>query len=171
MNSYVVTAYRWGQRNAHSYVVGAFPELQAAKDCADAYVDYRGGKYAAEVTEAGPWEEHGEVAKQVYYVESPYYGLAGDAGHFHPADVRKNARPAPKPFTVRELQNRVGELEREALRLRKDEARLDWLESHPLKSEIHGGSEDGHTGKFWGVGAHSGTLRDAVDVIRAAVTN
>lgn len=90
MNTYVVTAYRWGQRNAHSYVVGAFPNLDDAKKCADAHVDYRGGKYGCEVALAQEWNENADNAGiQVYYVESPYYGMAGDAGHFHPADTEK----------------------------------------------------------------------------------
>ena len=33
--------------------------------------------------------------------------------------------------------------------LEADKARLDWLESHPLKAEIRGGSDDGHQGKAW----------------------
>ena len=115
LSIFVVTAYRWGQRNAHSYVVGAFTDLEKAKVCAIAHVDYRGGKYACEVVEAQEWSEDADNGgKQVFYVESPYYGMAGDAGHFHPADQSKDARPCPKPFTVRELQNRIGELEREA---------------------------------------------------------
>jgi hypothetical protein len=117
---YVVTAYRWGQRNAHSYVVGAFTDLDKAQACAVAHVDYRGGKYACEVVEAGAWnEETDNAGRQVFYVESPYYGMAGDAGHFHPADQSKDARPCPKPFTVRELQNRVWELERNVQALSK----------------------------------------------------
>lgn len=113
MKTFVVTAYRWGQRNAHSYVVGAFESFDAAKACADAHVDYRGGKYGCEVVEAKLWSEvKGDVAKQVYYAESPYYGRAGDAGHFHPADLKKGREPSLKPFTVRELQNLLNESRR-----------------------------------------------------------
>lgn len=123
---YVVTAYRWGQRNAHSYVVGAYPDLNRAKQCAEEHVDYRGGKYACEVVQAGSWSEDDErdAARQVYYVESPYYGLAHDAGHFHPADDAKRGRPSAKPFTVRELQNRVFELERQLAARDADALRL-----------------------------------------------
>jgi hypothetical protein len=114
MTTYVVTAYRWGQRNAHSYVVGAYPGLEAAKAAAIEHVDYRGGKYGCEVVAAVEWTENGpDHGPQVFYVESPYYGMAGDAGHFHSADANKDARPARAPFTVRELQNRIGDLERE----------------------------------------------------------
>lgn len=48
----------------------------------------------------------------------------------------------------------------------QDADRLDWLERHPLRAEVHGGSDDGHTGTFWGLGAHSGTLREAIDHLR-----
>lgn len=111
---YVVTAYRWGQRNAHSFVVGAYIGVSAAIRCAEEYADYRGGKYACEVVKAWAWSEDEDcVGNQVHYIESPYYGLAHDGGHFHPADCSKRGRPSAKPFTVRELQNRVGDLERE----------------------------------------------------------
>lgn len=112
---YVVTAYRWGQRNAHSYVVKAFNDLEQAKTCATDHVEYRGGKYACEVIEADYLHEGEKVPRQVFYVESPYYGMAGDAGHFHPADVNKKPAGCRAPVTVRELQNRIGELEREAM--------------------------------------------------------
>lgn len=120
MSVYVVTAYRWGQRNAHSYVVGAFTNKTAAIECAEAHVDYRGGKYGCEVVNALEWTEDADnVAEQVYYSESPYFGKAGDAGHFHAADIKKRCVPSQKPFTVRELQNKVGELQRENAALRE----------------------------------------------------
>ena len=113
--TYVVTAYRWGQRNAHSYVVGAYATREEADKAAAEHADYRGGKYGCEVVAAFPWAEDGphDTAEQVHYVESPYHGMAGDSGHFHPADKDKRGWPATKPFTVRELQNRISELERE----------------------------------------------------------
>jgi hypothetical protein len=133
--AYVVTAYRWGQRNAHSFVVGAFDNLDAAKKCADEYSDYRGGKYACEVCAAGAWTESDEagcIPRQVYYVESAYYGSCGDAGHFHPADANKDAIACPAPVTVRELQNKafLAELQRD--KALKDSARMDWLDSMPF---------------------------------------
>lgn len=137
-SAFVVTAYRWGQRNAHSFVVGCFADLAAAKKGADEYVEYRGGKYACEVCEAGAWSEADEeksYPRQVYYVESPYYGMCGDAGHFHPADQHKSARGCQGPVTVRELQNRIWELER-------FEKRLKWLHE--------GGGRDPE-GCEWGV--------------------
>jgi len=93
LKAFVVTAYRWGQRNAHSYVVGCFDSLAAATKCADNHVDYRGGKYGCEVVAACFWSEKAdECAEQVYYKESPYYGLAANANHFHPADRNKPPR-------------------------------------------------------------------------------
>lgn len=44
-NYYVVTAYRWGDRNNHSYVIGVFGGKAKAIKAADAHAEYRGGKY------------------------------------------------------------------------------------------------------------------------------
>ena len=85
---YIVTAYRYGMRDAHSYVVGAWTDLAVAKAAADSEVEYRGGKYGCEVVESnsGPaWTEQVRVAKQVYYVESPYFGMLGLGNQ--PADI------------------------------------------------------------------------------------
>jgi hypothetical protein len=46
-----------------------------------------------------------------------------------------------------------------------DTDRINWLEAHPLPTEVHGGSDDGHVAKAWAIAAHSGTLRDAIDAI------
>lgn len=44
-----------------------------------------------------------------------------------------------------------------------DKEMLDWLEAHPLNTEIHGGIDDGHTGKCWAIAAHSSvSLREAI---------
>ena len=48
---YVVTAYRWGDRENHSYNVGVFSTLDSAKLAADKHAMYRGGKYACVVEE------------------------------------------------------------------------------------------------------------------------
>lgn len=90
MSDYVITAYRWGQRNGHSYVVGATDDLETAKTLAENHVQYRGGKYGCEVCECKfPDIEEGN-AKQIAYFETPYFGAAGDPGtHFEPADRRK----------------------------------------------------------------------------------
>ena len=50
---YVVTLYRWGDRECHSYVTWAGRSKSAALKAADAEEEYRGGKYNAEVLEFG----------------------------------------------------------------------------------------------------------------------
>lgn len=58
-STFVVTAYRWGLRDAHSYVVGAYPTWQMAMSAANAHIEYRGGKYGVEVTECSGQEDEG----------------------------------------------------------------------------------------------------------------
>jgi len=61
----------------------------------------------------------------------------------------------------------LADLAFEVTRLREDKARLDWLAAHPLRSEIKGGSDDGHTGNFWGCGSANLSLRETIDTISA----
>jgi 2-polyprenyl-3-methyl-5-hydroxy-6-metoxy-1,4-benzoquinol methylase len=49
MKVYVVTAYRWGDREKHSYVVGAFDNEENAIKEAKLETEWRGGKYECEV--------------------------------------------------------------------------------------------------------------------------
>lgn len=42
---YVVTMYRWGSREGHSYLVGVFYDLEKAKIEAEKEREHRGGKY------------------------------------------------------------------------------------------------------------------------------
>lgn len=44
-----------------------------------------------------------------------------------------------------------------------DTDRINWLESKPLPTKVKGGLDDGHVAKFWGISAHSGTLRETID--------
>lgn len=46
---YVVTAYRWGNHELHSYVVGAFDSFDLAKKAAEYEEVCRGGKYDCEI--------------------------------------------------------------------------------------------------------------------------
>ncbi|HRU20246.1 MAG TPA: hypothetical protein P5125_07805 [Kiritimatiellia bacterium] len=46
---YTVHAYRWGDRERHSYTVGVYSQKHAAMKAADIEEDYRGGKYRCEV--------------------------------------------------------------------------------------------------------------------------
>lgn len=50
---YTVHAYRWGDRECHSYIVGVFSKKHAAIKAADHETEYRGGKYECEIIE---WE-------------------------------------------------------------------------------------------------------------------
>lgn len=49
MSVYVVTAYRFGDRERHSYVVGVFTNPELAIEVAEQVPDERAGKYYAEV--------------------------------------------------------------------------------------------------------------------------
>jgi hypothetical protein len=48
---YTVHAYRWGDRELHSYSVGVFMKKQQAILAAEEEADYRGGKYECEILE------------------------------------------------------------------------------------------------------------------------
>ncbi len=49
MKVYVVTVYRYGNKEGHSYVVGVYSEQWKALIAAQKEQDYRGGKYDYEV--------------------------------------------------------------------------------------------------------------------------
>lgn len=113
-STFVVTAYRWGLRDAHSYVVGAYPTLATAMSAANAHLDYRGGKYGVEVMEcSGTEDDSGVNAKgQAAYIESPYFGLAGqNRPACQPADKDKHGFIKDGVFLVKaEVQpNAAGE--------------------------------------------------------------
>lgn len=48
---YTVHAYRWGDRECHSYLVGVYTKKLKALEAAEAEEEYRGGKYECEVRE------------------------------------------------------------------------------------------------------------------------
>lgn len=50
-NTYTVHAYRWGDRELHSYLVGVYSKKHAALNAAEAETEWRGGKYECEVLE------------------------------------------------------------------------------------------------------------------------
>jgi len=50
---YIIHAFRYGNHENHSYLVGVFTDKETALKEADTEEDYRGGKYECEVTE---WE-------------------------------------------------------------------------------------------------------------------
>lgn len=55
---YTVTAYRWGNRDKHSYIVGVYSSAYLAIKAATSEDDFRGGKYSCEVLE---WEINQDI--------------------------------------------------------------------------------------------------------------
>lgn len=53
MQVYIVTAYRWGDEERHSYVVGACSTLEEAIGMKRAQEDWRGGKYSCGIVRCG----------------------------------------------------------------------------------------------------------------------
>lgn len=51
MTVYTVHAYRWGDRELHSYIVGVYSKKHAALKAAHIENEYRDGKYECEVLE------------------------------------------------------------------------------------------------------------------------
>lgn len=49
MKIFIVTAYRWGNKECHSYVLGAFDNKETAIEQAIKEKEWRGGKYDCEV--------------------------------------------------------------------------------------------------------------------------
>ena len=49
MQIFIVTAYRWGNKECHSYVLGAFDNKETAIEQAKLEKEWRGGKYDCEV--------------------------------------------------------------------------------------------------------------------------
>jgi hypothetical protein len=56
---YTVHAFRWGDKEQHSYLVGVFSKKHAALKEAEKEEDWRGGKYECEVLE---WEIDNGIA-------------------------------------------------------------------------------------------------------------
>jgi hypothetical protein len=52
--NYIVTAYRFGNRSAHSYTIGVFTKKTKAIKAAEDHTTFRGGKYICHVEEAIP---------------------------------------------------------------------------------------------------------------------
>lgn len=66
--TYVITAYRWGLRDDHSYVVAATTDLESAKDIARTEEEHRRGKYGVAVEHTAPkWRASGRFSRLVYY--------------------------------------------------------------------------------------------------------
>lgn len=77
---FVVTAYRWGLRDDHSYVVGAFQTATAAKRAAKAQAAHRGGKYSMEIVRCGGRPRNGDNVDtewRALHLPCPQEGAAG----------------------------------------------------------------------------------------------
>ena len=72
MNAYTVHAFRYGDRERHSYIVGVYIGRHQALAVAEKHEAYRGGKYSCEVclwrARVSDWGEEGlepEVIKEM----------------------------------------------------------------------------------------------------------
>ena len=77
---HLVVAYRYGLRDDHSYVVGAYTSHDLACRAAADHVEYRGGKYGCEVLACQirlTTNETDALPPQTAFIESPYFGLLG----------------------------------------------------------------------------------------------
>lgn len=81
---WVVTAYKWGCRDNHSYIVGIYSTESVAKDACEKEVEYRGGKYGCEAIQLPLLTEWREDITPLgwHYVESPYVGMAGHGQNY-----------------------------------------------------------------------------------------
>lgn len=48
---YVVTMYRYANKEAHSYLLGVFTDKDKAIEAGESHAIYRGGKYESEILE------------------------------------------------------------------------------------------------------------------------
>ena len=71
---YVVTMYRWGNRENHSYFLGIFKDKDKATEAGISHSYYRGGKYDPEVLEVDIDYVYYESGKQRPDVIMPLYG-------------------------------------------------------------------------------------------------
>lgn len=70
---YIVVAYRWGNREKHSYTVAAFSKKAGAIKCAEDHTTYRGGKYGCAVEEVTLDQfdnDKDDYTKEVYRTKS-----------------------------------------------------------------------------------------------------
>lgn len=65
LSVYVVTAYRWGGRENHSYLVGVYDNQEKALKVASEHNKYRGGKYDCEVMKTPINPDYGDRTRRV----------------------------------------------------------------------------------------------------------
>jgi hypothetical protein len=67
MKVYTVDAFRWGDRENHSYLVGVYSTKEKAEKAARQEEVYRGGKYECEILE---WDiDNKEYSREIKKVE------------------------------------------------------------------------------------------------------
>ena len=67
MNIYVVTMYRYGDREKHSYVLGVYSKSDSAISCGELEELWRGDKYESEVLEF-PLDYCGDLGGDSYRI-------------------------------------------------------------------------------------------------------
>ena len=74
LSVFVVTAYRWGKRDSHSYVVGVYGDVKDALAFADNEESFRSNKYVCEIVEmiinSSIWEKGCKTIKRVNNVQN-----------------------------------------------------------------------------------------------------
>lgn len=71
MRIYVVTMYRWGNPENHSYVIGAYSTLALAVEAGKEEEQYRGNKYEATIAERAldtSYDREGAIEKAAYHL-------------------------------------------------------------------------------------------------------
>jgi hypothetical protein len=67
---FVVNAYKFGDRENHSYTVGVFDDYEKSKECAESHTTYRGGKYGCVVEKT---ILNSFTNDMLYYTEEVYW--------------------------------------------------------------------------------------------------
>ena len=68
MKVYVVTAYRHGDKEKHSYVVGVYNSIEIAKYAAEIETTWRAGKYECDIVPMAA-DDRVDNKKREYYLE------------------------------------------------------------------------------------------------------
>ena len=75
MKVYLVTAYRYGDKESHSYVIGIFDNKKNSIMAAKTEENWRGGKYDCEVLEweMNVWKHSENITKPLYKIIKGIY--------------------------------------------------------------------------------------------------
>ena len=85
---YTVHAYRWGDRECHSYSVAVSSSKEQALEQADHEEDYRGGKYKCEVLEWNLGYQGKQPLKVIKAIKALPEALLNFSGVNHPRNRR-----------------------------------------------------------------------------------